>query len=98
MPNPCSRFHVRALPGGPVIALNNPTAIMRAMPGRVQRSPLALHVSYNGGRDFSRIVILDPGVGMYPDAELDPDGHTLHILYEDRVDVFYARLDLNEVL
>ena len=32
------------------------------------------------------------------DAELDPDGHTLHILYEDRVDVFYAALDLNAVL
>ena len=98
MPNPSSRCHVRALPNGVVIALNNPNAVMESLPGRVQRSPLALHVSYNGGDDFSRIVILDPGVGMYPDAELDPDGHTLHILYEDRVDVFYAALDLNAVL
>jgi len=73
-------------------------AVMESLPGRVQRSPLALHVSYNGGDDFSRIVILDPGVGMYPDAELDPDGRTLHILYEDRIDVFYAALDLNAVL
>ena len=81
-----------------VIALNNPNAVMESLPGRAQRSPLALHVSYNGGDDFSRIVILDPGVGMYPDAELDPNGHTLHILYEDRVDVFYAALDLNAVL
>ena len=98
MPNPSSRCHVRSLPGGVVIALNNPNAVMESLPGRAQRSPLALHVSYNGGDDFSRIVILDPGVGMYPDAELDPDGHTLHLLYEDRVDVFYAALDLNAVL
>ena len=98
MPNPSSRCHVRALPGGAVIALNNPNAVMESLPGRAQRSPLALHVSYNGGEDFSRIVILDPGVGMYPDAEFDPDGHTLHLLYEDRVDVFYAALDLDKVL
>ena len=90
MPNPSSRCHVRALPGGVVIALNNPNAVMESLPGRVQRSPLALHVSYNGGEDYNG--------GTYPDAELDPDGHTLHILYEDRIDVFYAALDLNAVL
>jgi hypothetical protein len=35
---------------------------------------------------------------MYPDAELDPDGSRLHILYENRKDVFYASLELADVL
>lgn len=71
---------------------------MEGMPGRRQRSPLAIHISFDEGVSFARIIILDPRVGMYPDAVLDPDGHTLHILYEDRVDVFYAALDLEEIL
>ena len=35
---------------------------------------------------------------MYHDADLDPDGHMLHIMYENRRDIFYARLDLKKVL
>lgn len=98
MPNPSSRFHIRKIPEGPVICLNNPNSLMGSMPDRKQRSPLAIHISYDEGVSFARIVILDPRVGMYPDAALDPDGHTLHIFYENRIDVFYAALDLNEIL
>ena len=59
-----------------------------------------MYISYDDGHHFSRLVILE-GVDdpmMYPDADLDPDGHTLHIFYENRKDIFYAPLDLREVL
>ena len=35
---------------------------------------------------------------MYPDAELDDDGHTLHLHYESRKEVYYAKLDVRAVL
>ena len=96
LPNPSTRFHVRKLPEGPVICLNNPNAYQG---GRGARGYLSMHISYDDGRTFSRLVILDVnGLVMYPDADLDPDGHTLHIFYENREDVYYAPLDLREVL
>ena len=95
IPNPSSRFHVRKLPGGPVICLNNPSAVFDPQ----SRRYLSMHVSYDDGRAFSRLIVLDvEGRTMYPDADLDGDGHTLHIMYENRKDIFYASLDLREVL
>ena len=89
--NPSARFHVRKLPDGSVICLTNASA--------VSRSYLSMYISYDDGRSFTRLVILDvDGPVMYPDADLDPDGHTLHIFYENRKDIFYAALDLREVL
>ena len=35
---------------------------------------------------------------MYHDADLDGDGDLLDIMYENRRDIFYARLDLKKVL
>ena len=96
--NPSTRFHVRKLPQGPVICLNNPNASLMGE-SRDRRSPLAMHISYDDGHTFERLVILDVyGHTMYPDAELDPDGSRLHILYENRKDVFYASLELADVL
>ena len=89
--NPSSRMHVRKIPDGPVICLTNLSA--------VSRNYLSMYISYDGGHSFTRLVILDVnGPVMYPDADLDPDGHTLHIFYENRKDIFYAALDLREVL
>jgi len=95
LPNPCARFHVRKLPDGPVICIDNPNA----RTGWDDRQPLGLFVSHDDGRAWSHLVILDvEGKTMYPDADLDPDGHTLHIMYENRRDIFYARMDLRGVL
>ena len=100
MVNPCSRFHIRKLPselGGAVICLDNPVADQSK--GAQNRTPLGMYISYDEGDTFTRLVILDPhGLCMYPDADLDPDGHTLHLLYENRKDIFYASMDLREVL
>lgn len=94
LPNPNTRFHLRKLPGGPVIVLNNPSAKNWG-----ERTPLALHVSRDDGESFRELYILDTDeLFMYPDAALGGDGHTLHMSYENRRDIFYARCDLREVL
>lgn len=90
--NPSARTHVRKLPSGPVICITNASMTSRRF--------LSMYISYDDGRHFTRLVILE-GVEdpvMYPDADLDPDGHTLHIFYENRKDIFYAPLDLRQVL
>ena len=95
--NPNSRMHVRKLPDGPVICLTNANAYPSG--GREFRRFLSMYISYDDGHSFTRLVILDvDGQVMYPDADLDPDGHTLHIFYENRKDIFYAPLDLREVV
>ncbi len=95
VPNPTARIHVRKLPGGEVICLSNPNS----RPVFENRSPLAIFVSYDEGVSFAKIVILDVNAKvMYPDAELDEDGHTLHLHYESRKEGYYAKLDVREVL
>ena len=95
VPNPTARIHVRKLPGGEVICLSNPNS----KPGSENRTPLAAFISYDDGISFAKIVILDVnGRVMYPDAELDEDGHTLHLHYESRKEVFYSSLDTRNVL
>jgi len=95
VPNPTARIHVRKLPTGEVICLSNPNA----RPGVQNRTPLAAFISYDDGVSFAKIVILDvKGPVMYPDAEMDEDGHTLHLHYESRREVYYASLDVRELL
>jgi len=94
IPNPNTRFHLRKLPTGQIILLNNPNAENWG-----KRTPLALHISRDDARTWPEMYIIDTGeIFMYPDACLDADGHTLHMSYENRKDIFYASFDLAQVL
>ena len=94
IPNPNTRFHLRKLPSGEVILLNNPNAKNWG-----ERTPLAIHLSRDDGETFGELYIIDTDeIFMYPDATLDADGHTLHISYENRKDIFYARFNLGQIV
>lgn len=95
IPNPTARIHVRKLPTGEVLCLSNPNSRKTFE----NRSPLAAFISYDDGVSFAKIVILDVnGKVMYPDAELAEDGHTLHLHYESRKEVYFAKFDVREIL
>jgi predicted neuraminidase len=88
IPNPNTRFWVARLNSGEIALLNNPNARQ----GFENRDPLALCLSHDDGRTYDKMYYLDGGRPVcYPDAVETPDG-TLHIVYENRKEIYYLRL------
>lgn len=73
IPGPCSRFHIRRMPSGALLLVNNFSAS--------KRNDLGVALSYDDGKSWTKPFIIDERDGVsYPDAALH-DGR-IYIIYD----------------